>query len=111
MFPTLSNERIGGEWKDLGRFTAGVIVDGRIYAVLYWSEGFAAEEPGGEALRAAPPGWYLAFADDPDAQLKLDSSRLEPVEPDMSGEEIHFAMRSAVLVARVLVRRRLGIND
>jgi hypothetical protein len=30
----------GTEWKDAGKFTVCSIVDGRIYAVLYWSEGF-----------------------------------------------------------------------
>ena len=107
----MSTSSAGEEWKDLGRFTVCSIVDGRIYAVLYWSEGFAGQRPGEEALSASGAGWFLVFVDDPDVQIKITAPSIEGIVAGMPEDELTHATRSAVAVAGTMIRKRLGLGD
>ena len=47
----------------------------------------------------------------PDPQIKIDAPLLEPVDRGMSEDELAEATRSAVAVARPLIRNRLGLGE
>jgi hypothetical protein len=96
------------EWKDAGRFTVCSIVDGRIYALVYWSEGFAARGPGNREPTAAGPGWFLVFSDDPDVHIRIDAPEMEPVLPGADDDDLDRAMRTAASAALAIIRNRLG---
>lgn len=97
-------------WVDLGRFTAGAVVDDTLYAVLYWAEEWAGLRPGAEALSRTEAGWVLAFADDPTAGIVLDAPGLPGLSPDSSSDEIEEAMRGpATKLAERIIRQRLGV--
>jgi hypothetical protein len=101
----------GHVWRDAGRFTVCSIVDDRIYALLYWSDGFAEQRPEQTTpSRITPPSWYLVFADDPEIQIMIDSPNIEPVAAGMSDDELARAMRSAVPAATRFIRQRLGLE-
>jgi hypothetical protein len=91
-------------WVSIGRFAAGAIIDGAIYALLYWSEGFAAAD--GEALSDSGAGWFLVFVHDPNAHLMLGPG-LPLLQTDSSTDEIGEAIGAAVPVARHFIRQRL----
>ena len=108
----MSEYEIGSEWKDAGRYTVCAIVDGRIYAVLYWSEGFAAQSStiGEDALTSSGAGWFLVFVDDPDPHVKISGGGVQAVRREMLNDELAHATRSAMGVARRFIRKRLGVE-
>jgi hypothetical protein len=104
------NEPAGDRWVDAGRFTTCAVIDERIYALLYWSAGWASlKAPAAENLSDSGAGWFLVFSDDPNLHIKLGgSAQLPPLSEDASRDEIDVAMRSATLVAGRIIRQRLG---
>lgn len=103
----MSDHPPGSEWKDAGRFTVCSIVDDQIYAVLYWSDGFAAQAPWEESFSPSGAGWFLVFADDPEPQLKLLDA--PDATQDMSADELAAVTREAVGFASAMIRKRLGL--
>jgi hypothetical protein len=103
---------IGYEWKFASRDAACSTVDDRLYAVLYWSEGFAHQPIGGEALENSPAGWYLMFADAPDEQLLITSRNpsraLAGMSDDMSPDERHDAMNRAMDFVGPYIEQRVA---
>jgi hypothetical protein len=116
----MSEHPPGSEWRPAGRHTICAIVDDRIYAVLYWTDGFRpAAEPGEHSEDLAgllethneEAGWHIVFADDPDPQIRVSNPAIKPIGPDATPVETAAAMRSASQVAAGLIRNRLGISD
>lgn len=95
-------------WMEAGRFTHYAVVDGRAYAIVYWSDGFRGRAARDDEEGWVGSGWFVVFADDPGLQLRIEGGALAPVRPEMGDEELREAIHAAALVASEWIEKRRG---
>jgi hypothetical protein len=98
------------EWVNVGN-TFAAVVDGRILALLYWSEATPAEEggAGGEPV-VADAGWFLVFADEPfeHTQIPLE---LPTLWPGMPYKQLAEAWEQAREKAAEMIESHIAPDD
>jgi hypothetical protein len=95
-------------WEYFGVSTRGLIVDGQVYALLWWQPSEAAEGVGGEVHRMKA-WWVLSFLEDPRESGTLTAPPPpHPLTGDTSNEREMAAFRAAEVVAEAIARRRLA---